>query len=267
MCPRAGALQQGEPPQWEACVPPQEKAWAQPWRPSAAKNKISSKVNAINVLYFGVYLVPQNVYSTHARASLEILRKFLVIPFSLLLKKWTKLPRRRDMPTSSPNRSKKCHLPLISRKYLAFISIRPWGFSSSWWKEEKKHGSEREASAELNDTPTDELGEAGDFQRSSVPFHLAHSCYHQNSTASTNRTFLLSKHLSSLWIWFGDQNFLKAMSDFLQPDGLLPARLLCHGISQARIPEWVAISSSRTSSWPSISWVAGDSLLLSHQGL
>ena len=186
-----------------------------------------SKANTIHVLYFCVYLVPQSVYSTHAQASLEILRKFLVMPFSLLSKKWTKLQRRRDMPTSSPNRNKKRHLPLISRKYLAFISIRPWGFSSNWWKGEKKHGSEREASAELNDTPAEELGEAGDFQPSSVPFRLAHSCYHQNSTASTNITFLLSKHLSSSWIRFGDQNFLKAMSDFLRPDGLLPARLLC----------------------------------------
>ena len=206
-------------------------------------------------------LVPQSVYSTHTRASLEILRKSLVIPFSLLSKKWKKLP------TSSPNRNKKCHLPLISRKYLAFISMRPWGFSSNWWKEEKKHGSERKASAELNDIPTDELGEAGDFQCSPAPFHLAHSCHHQNSTACTNITFLLSKHLSSSQIWFGDQNFLKAMSTFLRPDDCCLPGSSVHGPSQARIPEWVAISSSRTSSSPSISWVAGNSLLLSHQGL
>ena len=32
------------------------------------------------------------------------------------------------------------------------------------------------------------------------------------------------------------------------PRGLQPVRILCHGISQARILEWVAISSSRGSS-------------------
>ena len=43
-----------------------------------------------------------------------------------------------------------------------------------------------------------------------------------------------------------------------------------HGISQARILEWVSISSSRASSWPRnqtcISCIAGDSLPLSHKG-
>ena len=36
----------------------------------------------------------------------------------------------------------------------------------------------------------------------------------------------------------------------LQPHGLWPARILIHGISQARILEWVAISFSRGSSQP-----------------
>ena len=36
----------------------------------------------------------------------------------------------------------------------------------------------------------------------------------------------------------------------LQPHGLKPARLLCPWDSPARILEWVAISSSRGSSWP-----------------
>ena len=35
--PRAGALQQGESPQWEACAPSREKAWAPPWRPVQPK--------------------------------------------------------------------------------------------------------------------------------------------------------------------------------------------------------------------------------------
>ena len=38
------------------------------------------------------------------------------------------------------------------------------------------------------------------------------------------------------------------VSDALGPHGLKPARFLCHGTSQARILEWVAISSSRRSS-------------------
>ena len=38
------------------------------------------------------------------------------------------------------------------------------------------------------------------------------------------------------------------MSNFVQPLGLQPARLLCPGILQARVLEWVAISSSRGSS-------------------
>ena len=41
-----------------------------------------------------------------------------------------------------------------------------------------------------------------------------------------------------------------SVSNSLQPHGLQPARLLFHGVFQARILEWVAISSSRGSSWP-----------------
>ena len=44
-------------------------------------------------------------------------------------------------------------------------------------------------------------------------------------------------------------------------DSLWPARLLCHGILQARILEWVVIPFSMGSSWPSdrthVSWTAG----------
>ena len=56
----------------------------------------------------------------------------------------------------------------------------------------------------------------------------------------------------------------------LQPCWLQPARLSVHGISQARIQEWVAISFSRGSSWPRdrtpslLPWQV-DSLPLSHQ--
>ena len=40
------------------------------------------------------------------------------------------------------------------------------------------------------------------------------------------------------------------VSDSCWPHGLWPTRLLVHGIFQARTLEWVAISSSRGSSWP-----------------
>ena len=59
----------------------------------------------------------------------------------------------------------------------------------------------------------------------------------------------------------------------LWPFGLCPARLLCHGVLQARILEWVARPSSRGSAWPrvqisvssiSLHWQA-DFLLLSHR--
>ena len=40
------------------------------------------------------------------------------------------------------------------------------------------------------------------------------------------------------------------MSNYLQPSGLQSTRLLCPGILQARILEWVVISSSRGSSRP-----------------
>ena len=42
----------------------------------------------------------------------------------------------------------------------------------------------------------------------------------------------------------------KLCPTLLQPHGLQPARLPVHGISQARILEWVAMPSSRGSSWP-----------------
>ena len=38
--PRAGALQKEKPPQWEACTPRLEKAQAQQWRASTAKNRM-----------------------------------------------------------------------------------------------------------------------------------------------------------------------------------------------------------------------------------
>ena len=50
MSPRAHALQQEKPLQWEACVPQQTTAplaatkdWTPQWRPSTAKNKINNK--------------------------------------------------------------------------------------------------------------------------------------------------------------------------------------------------------------------------------
>ena len=42
----------------------------------------------------------------------------------------------------------------------------------------------------------------------------------------------------------------KSCPTFLLPHGLYTTRLLCPGIFQARILEWVAISFSRGSSWP-----------------
>ena len=51
------------------------------------------------------------------------------------------------------------------------------------------------------------------------------------------------------------------VSDSLQPHGLLPARSSLHGISQARVLEWVDISFSRGSSQPrdgtQVSCIAG----------
>ena len=51
------------------------------------------------------------------------------------------------------------------------------------------------------------------------------------------------------------------MSNSLRPYGLQPARLLCSGISQARILEWFDISfsrgSSRPSDWTWVSCIAG----------
>ena len=44
------------------------------------------------------------------------------------------------------------------------------------------------------------------------------------------------------------------MPDSLWPHVLQPARLLCPGILQARILEWVAISSSKGSSWWPRDW-------------
>ena len=64
------------------------------------------------------------------------------------------------------------------------------------------------------------------------------------------------------------------MTDSLRPHGLQPARLLCPQDSPGKNTEWVAISSSRGSSWPrdqthiscvSLYWQA-DFLLPSHQG-
>ena len=46
-------------------------------------------------------------------------------------------------------------------------------------------------------------------------------------------------------LWFSHL----VVSDSLWPHGLSPTRLLCHGISQARILECVAVSYSRGSSW------------------
>lgn len=79
-----------------------------------------------------------------------------MLPFSLLSEKWNTSHRTRHAP-SPPNRNKKCHLPLISRKYLAFISIRPCGFSSNWG-EGKKHGSEWETGAEQDASRRASLG-------------------------------------------------------------------------------------------------------------
>ena len=51
------------------------------------------------------------------------------------------------------------------------------------------------------------------------------------------------------------------LSNCLQPHRLESARLLCPGILQARILEWVAVPFSRGSSWPRdwtlVSWISG----------
>ena len=59
------------------------------------------------------------------------------------------------------------------------------------------------------------------------------------------------------------------MSDSLQPHGLCPPGFSVHGISQARILEWIAISFSTESSWPRDQTCIGKWVLylLSHQGL
>ena len=53
------------------------------------------------------------------------------------------------------------------------------------------------------------------------------------------------------------------MSSFLWPHGLGPARLLCNGILQPRVLEWVAVPFSRGSSQlgdqTQVSWIAGRS--------
>lgn len=105
---------------------------------------------------------------------------------------------------SPPNRKKKCHLPLISKKYLAFISIRPWGFSSNWLREGKGYQSKCETSAEVNNII---IGEFGDGRiQSLLPFILP---MHTIIVASVHIVFLLLRHLSNSLILFGDQNFHK----------------------------------------------------------
>ena len=60
------------------------------------------------------------------------------------------------------------------------------------------------------------------------------------------------------------------MSDSLRPSGLQPARLLVHGVLQARILEWVAMPLPGGLPEPRIELVSPalqvDSLLLSHRG-
>ena len=60
------------------------------------------------------------------------------------------------------------------------------------------------------------------------------------------------------------------MSDSLRPDGLQPARLLVHGVLQARILEWVAMPPPGGLPDPGIELVSPalqvDFLLLSHRG-
>lgn len=177
------------------------------------------KTNAINVLHFCVSLAQIRVISTNVWAPLGILRTFLGLPFSpncflCCCRRYFELHiRRRDMSFSPPNRKKKCHLPLISRKYLAFISIRPWGFSSNWLREGKKDQSACETNAEFNDVITAEFGD-GRFpmQNTSItPFHFTHT-HCQNSIASVY-SFLL-KHLSSSLFFLGDQNFWKEETEF-----------------------------------------------------
>ena len=62
----------------------------------------------------------------------------------------------------------------------------------------------------------------------------------------------------------------KSCLTLLHPMGCSLPGLSVHGISQAKIWEWVALSFSRVYSWPRdpmyASCVAGDSLSLSHQG-
>ena len=69
-----------------------------------------------------------------------------------------------------------------------------------------------------------------------------------------------------------NQSVASVASDSLRPHGLSPTRLLCPWDSPGRILEWVAISSSRKSSWPRdqtllspvASALQADSLPLSH---
>ena len=77
------------------------------------------------------------------------------------------------------------------------------------------------------------------------------------------------KPLLSLW-WVCTCSVTKSCSTLCKPMDCSPPGSSVHGISQARILEWIAISSSRGSSWlrdqTSISCVTTDSLPLSHLG-
>ena len=81
--------------------------------------------------------------------------------------------------------------------------------------------------------------------------------------------------LPSLWgllVWThlfqGKYTYITVMSDSLWPHGCSPPGSSIQGISQAEILEWVAISSSRGSSWPRdqtwVSCFAGRFLTMSH---
>ena len=77
---------------------------------------------------------------------------------------------------------------------------------------------------------------------------LSWGCYFQISLCSgpmlpISRKFYLDAQVYCYLV-------AKLWPTVLQPCGLQPARLSVHGISQARIQEWVAISFSRGSSWP-----------------
>ena len=99
-----------------------------------------------------------------------------------------------------------------------------------------------------------------------------------NKTATTKQRVTYYSHFND-WVvqnhratqWGRCYLFAKSWPTLCNPTDCSPPYSFVHGISQARIPEWVAISFSRGSSQPRdrtwVSWIASRFFYcLSHQG-